>query len=79
MNGAAKKRMRRGAYSAYIVGMDANLQTVKKLIALPRTLAAEVIDFRFQNRIPSEAEAFRRLLAEGLKAAAQSPVRRSTQ
>ena len=59
--------------------MDANLQTVKKLIALPRTLAAEVIDFRFQNRIPSEAEAFRRLLAEGLKAAAQSPARRSTQ
>jgi hypothetical protein len=70
--------MRRGVYSAYIVAMLSNLQTVKKLLSLPRPLALEIVDFRFQNRISSESEAMRRLLAEGLKAAAQSPVRRSS-
>lgn len=47
--------------------------TVRKLIALPTMLAADISDFRFTHRIGTETEAMRQLLAAGLKAAAESP------
>ncbi len=45
--------------------------TVKKLIAMPPALAAAIEDWRFANRIGSEAEAIRRLIQMGLEAAAK--------
>lgn len=42
--------------------------TVQKLVAMPRELAAQVSDYRFANRLNSEAEAIRRLLGIGLAA-----------
>jgi hypothetical protein len=42
--------------------------TVRKLISLPRALAARVEDYRFQVRAKSEAEAYRRLIEAGLEA-----------
>lgn len=37
---------------------------------MPQKLLAEVDDFRFERRLPSRAEAIRRLIELGLKAAA---------
>lgn len=42
--------------------------TVQKLIAMPRPLAEQVNDYRYDNRLPSEAEAIRRLIQRGLEA-----------
>lgn len=42
--------------------------TVQKLTAMPREMAARVSDYRFENRLPSEAEAIRRLITIGLEA-----------
>lgn len=52
---------------------------VKKLLSLPRPLACEIGDFRFAHRIPTEAEAMRRLLQAGLKATAETPSRETKQ
>lgn len=43
--------------------------TVRKIMSLPHPLAARVEEFRFANRIKTEAEAFRRLIELGLEAA----------
>ncbi|WP_173402552.1 hypothetical protein [Kozakia baliensis] len=48
-------------------------KTVQKLIAMPRELAEEVSKFRYDNRIPSEAEAIRRLLTKALADFTPSP------
>lgn len=42
--------------------------TVKKLIALTPAMAQAIEDFRFTQRINSETEAIRRLIARGLQA-----------
>jgi hypothetical protein len=46
---------------------------VKKLIAITPEIAQAIEDYRFANRIKSEAEAVRRLIETGLKAGA--PIR----
>lgn len=58
----------------YITAMVVNAETtVRKLVSLPRELVQAIEDFRYRNRIPSEAEAMRRLLHLGLTAAAKAP------
>lgn len=42
--------------------------TVKKLIALDPATVQEIENFRFGNRIKTEAEAIRQLIETGLKA-----------
>lgn len=42
--------------------------TVRKLITLSRDLAKRVEDFRFSQRLKTEAEAFRQLIESGLAA-----------
>jgi hypothetical protein len=44
-------------------------KTSRKSIAPPDRLWAEVVEYRFSNRIGSEAEAVRRLIQAGLTAA----------
>lgn len=41
--------------------------TVQKLIAMPRELAEKVSEYRYDNRLPSEAEAIRQLIQKGLE------------
>ena len=43
--------------------------TARKIVSLPEDLARQIEDFRFDNRISSEAEAIRRLIELGLSAA----------
>lgn len=43
--------------------------TVKKLIAISPEMAQAIEDFRFRERIKTEAEAIRRLIEIGLSAA----------
>ncbi len=45
----------------------------RKLVSLPHELLRAIDDFRFENRIRTEAEAIRRLIALGLKASAMQP------
>ena len=40
----------------------------RKLVSLPNEMIVAISDFRFQERIGSEAEAIRRLIEAGLKA-----------
>jgi len=46
---------------------------VKKLIALTAEMAQAIENYRFSQRLPSEAEAIRRLIERGLAAEAQEP------
>jgi hypothetical protein len=41
---------------------------VKKLVALTAQMAEAIEDYRFSQRLPSEAEAIRRLIERGLAA-----------
>ena len=41
--------------------------TIRKVVSLPEDLAKRLEDFRFNNRIKSEAEAMRRLIELGLR------------
>lgn len=41
-------------------------KTVQKLISMPRELAEKISDYRYDNRLPSEAEAIRQLIKLGL-------------
>jgi len=51
----------------YFTYMAINKETtVQKLIAMPRELAEKVSEFRYDNRLPSEAEAIRQLIQKGL-------------
>ncbi|MGX9963146.1 hypothetical protein ACVFYP_07470 [Roseomonas sp. F4] len=43
----------------------------RKLVSLPADLTEKVENYRFENRINTEAEAIRRLIELGLEAAAQ--------
>lgn len=43
-------------------------KTVQKLVAMPREMAEKIADYRFENRLKSEAEAIRRLIQLGLNA-----------
>lgn len=45
--------------------------TTRKLVSLPRELAQAISDYRFTNRIKTEAEAIRRLIERGLASAEQ--------
>jgi metal-responsive CopG/Arc/MetJ family transcriptional regulator len=38
------------------------------ILPIPKPLLAQIDDFRWQNRIPSRAEAIRELIKRGLKA-----------
>lgn len=50
--------------------MTANLsQTDKKVVHVPKAMAAEIAAFRFGRMIGSEAEAIRKLISKGLEAA----------
>lgn len=42
--------------------------TVRKLVSLPREMVQAIEDYRFANRIKTEAEAIRRLIEAGLRA-----------
>lgn len=42
--------------------------SARKIVSLPPDLAKAVEDFRFDNRIPTESEAMRRLIELGLGA-----------
>lgn len=42
-------------------------KTVRKIFSLPKELWQQVDDYRFENRIGTEAEAIRRLIGTGLK------------
>ena len=41
---------------------------VKKLLGMPKTLWDRIEAYRWENRIPSESEAMRRLIEAGLNA-----------
>ena len=71
--------MRRSSDIAYMRFMNSNLPPpiIRKLLALPTSLVRDIADFRFANRLGTESEAMRRLLEAGLKASAESPVRRT--
>ncbi|GBQ46530.1 hypothetical protein [Komagataeibacter europaeus] len=43
-------------------------KTTQKLVSMPKEMAQAIADYRFANRLPSEAEAIRRLIAKGLEA-----------
>lgn len=49
--------------------------TTRKLVSLPRALAQAIADYRFTNRIKTEAEAIRRLIEMGLATAEQGQPR----
>ena len=51
----------------YIPGME-NDPPVRKTVALPASMWQEIADFRFSERIGTEAEALRRLIQAGLRA-----------
>lgn len=63
------------AYSAHLLPRI-TARTISAMVAkaergairVPRELLERVDDFRFANRIPSRAEAVRRLVEDGLKA-----------
>lgn len=40
--------------------------TVRKLVSMPHELVARIQEYRYKNRIASEAEAIRRLVEKGL-------------
>jgi hypothetical protein len=45
----------------------------RKMVTMPADLAQAVDDYRFKNRIKTEAEALRQLIEAGLKASPASP------
>lgn len=45
--------------------------TVRKVVNLPRDLWSRIEDYRFDNRIKTEADAMRQLIELGLEKAAQ--------
>ena len=47
--------------------------TTRKIVSLPADLAKEIEDYRFANRIATEAEAIRRLIEMGLKKSPKRP------
>ena len=47
---------------------------VRIIVELPRHLLREITQHRFVRRLPSRAEAIRRLLTSGLASAATEPV-----
>jgi len=53
------------------------LYPVKKLIAITPDTAQAIEDYRFSNRLKSEAEAIRRLIEAGLKSQDKIPIRGS--
>lgn len=48
------------------------------MVSLPPALAEQVEDYRFENRLKTEADAIRRLLQLGLDAARGKPAHRPT-
>lgn len=61
-------------YEGYIGLMaKAPVLTVKKLIAMSPDMVAAIDDYRFAERIGSEAEAIRRLIELGLQASKAEP------
>ena len=48
---------------------DGPIFPVKKLVSLTDALAQQITDFRYDQRLPSDNEAIRRLIELGLKAA----------
>lgn len=56
----------------YLPFMDRTPEPVtRKSVTLPNSMWAEVAEFRFSERIGSEAEALRRLVLAGLRAEAE--------
>lgn len=47
--------------------------TVKKLVALTPGMAQAIEDFRYDQRLPSDNEAIRRLIELGLEASRKEP------
>jgi metal-responsive CopG/Arc/MetJ family transcriptional regulator len=45
----------------------------RKIVSLPAALAKAIEDFRFEERISTEAEAIRRLIEAGLEAQGRKP------
>ena len=48
-------------------------ETERVITPLPKSLVAEIDDYRFTNRIPSRSEAIRQLLRAGLETKAKKP------
>jgi hypothetical protein len=55
-----------------MIGRPKSMET-RKIVSLPAELAQAIENYRFANRLKTEAEAIRRLLVAGLKA--QKPKR----
>jgi hypothetical protein len=47
----------------------------RKIVSLPAQLAQAIEDYRFNNRVKTEAEAIRQLIEAGLKANVDNPIR----
>lgn len=55
-------------YAVNITHMAVNPDTIERIITpMPKALVAAVDDYRFSNRLPSRAEAIRRLIEIGLE------------
>jgi hypothetical protein len=52
----------------HMIDMAKAIYTVPKLLALTPALSRAISDYRFEQRLPSENEAIRRLIEAGLKA-----------
>jgi hypothetical protein len=63
--------------SGIISGMAGRPKTMdtRKIVSLPIELAKAIEDYRFNNRLKTEAEAIRRLIEKGLKAENKVPTR----
>ena len=59
-----------------MVGRPKSMDT-RKIVSLPAALAQAIEDYRFTNRLKTEAEAIRRLIERGL-AADKIPIRKTS-
>lgn len=66
-------------YIGFMCAIDSSMATDKPkiLLILDNEMLERIEDFRFSNRIPSRAEAIRRLIDEGLKHIQKKPADKS--
>lgn len=61
-------------FLVYVICMAVNPETtVRKLVSLPKEVAKEIEDYRFENRIKTESEAIRQLIKLGLEQTQKYP------
>jgi hypothetical protein len=59
-----------------MMGRPKSMET-RKIVSLPAELAQAIEDYRFANRLKTEAEALRQLLELGVRATAVKRIKRS--